>query len=162
MKRSTSPARVLSCGALTLVLAAGACMGTAPRAVPLYPDPEHPRRDDEVGVLTGPIAIIDGKEVADLGRTFALLPGCHTFRLLRTTGDVSTGTGMGYTAPLPQVLISLDVQPAHLYTFDYIVQPFTAPDGKADMGFTDHLPDGSVTAAKMCNGTSLPTPSNVR
>jgi hypothetical protein len=148
---------------LALALAAGAaCMGAAPRAVPLYPDAEHPRRDDEVGVLTGPIAVIDGKEVADLGRTFALLPGCHTFRLQRTTGELGAATGASYTASLPQVMISLDVHPAHTYSFDYIVQPFTAPDGKADMGFTDHFPDGSVTAAKMCNGTPLPTPSNVR
>jgi hypothetical protein len=149
--------------ALALALAAGAaCMGTAPRPVPLYPDPEHARRDDEVGVLTGPIALVDGKEVADLGRTFALLPGCHTFRLLRTMGELGTATGASYTAPLPQVLISIEVQPAHTYSFDYTVQAFTAPDGKADMGFSDHHPDGSVTAAKMCNGTPLPTPSNVR
>src|SRR5690348_4539068 len=93
-------------------LVVASCMAQGSGAYPMYPNPEHPRRDDEVGVLNGPIAVLDGQEVADLGRTFALLPGCHSFRLLRTVGD-SNVSGTGYVASLPQQMLALKIEAGH-------------------------------------------------
>jgi len=147
--------RLLACG--VSVLAAAACMTQGPRAYPLYPDPEHPRPDSEVGILDAPVAVMDGQEVSDKGRTFALPPGCHAFRLLRTIGENGVGTGTGYVATLPQRIFTLDVRPGHSYSFDSNVSPFVASIGSWRCGFSDQVSDGSVTVAHECDGTALPS-----
>ena len=125
---------------------------------------KYPR---EVTVL--PLAVIDGQEVADKGRTFALLPGCHSFRLLRTIGQVSARGGGGYAATLPQRVFSLDVQPGHSYLFHWhypalgsVIHPVYAPDASNSWGIFDHRRDGSARVARACDGSALPPLPNVR
>jgi hypothetical protein len=151
--------RLVACGLSTL--AGAACMTQGPRAYPLYPDPEHPRPDAEVGLLEAPVAIIDGQEVFDKGRIFALLPGCHSFKLLRSIGENGVGTGIGYRATLPQRQFTLDVRPGHSYSFDSSVGPFVAATGSWRWGFSDRPGDGSITAAHECNGAALPALSEL-
>jgi len=140
-------------GVGALVLAS--CMAQGPSAYPLYPNPEHPRRDDEVGVLNGPIAVLDGQEVADLGQTFALLPGCHSFRLLRTMGD-SNMSGAAYVRSLPQQIFALRIESGHFYSFDATVPQFTAPVGSYRFGFSDRGANGSVIEARYCDPATAP------
>ena len=154
IRRPRTLVRVLVCGVSTLTVAA--CMAEGPRAYPLYPDPEQPRPTTEVGVLEAPAAVIDGQDVIDKGRTFALLPGCHRFKLLRSIGEVGIGTGTGYRATLPQRTFTLDVKPGHSYAFDSAVGPFVAATGSWRWGFSDQPGDGSITIARECDGAALP------
>ncbi len=157
-----------------------ACLNRGPRAYPLYPDPAHPRSDAEVGVLNGPMAAIDGRDVADEGQSFALLPGCHSFRLLPTTRKVAQSGGTlaqssrSYVTPLPQQVFSLDVQPGHSYTFDsLIVQPPHSwgfgsvvynQTAHADViwGISARRTDGSATVAHACDGSAFPVLPNTQ
>jgi len=147
--------RLTAAALLSVLLSMPACVSQAPRGYPLYPDPELPRRDDEIGTLDAPVAKIDDRDVADKGRTFSLLPGCHTLRLVPSLSEVNSASGMSYVAPLPQRTYSLNVEAGHFYSFDFIVNPFNAPDGSANYGFADHR-GNSVAAAHTCDGTPLP------
>ena len=159
-------------GAATVTFAG--CLSRGPRAYPLYPDPGHPRSDAEVGVLNGPMATIDGRDVADEGQTFALLPGCHSFRLLPTTRKVAQSGGTlaqsasSYLTTLPQQVFSLDVQPGQSYSFDTLpVQPphswgfgsvvyNRSATYDVIWGISSHRTDGSATVARACDGSPFP------
>jgi len=158
-----------------------ACLNRGPRAYPLYPDPARPRSDAEVGILNGPMAAIDEREVADKGQTFALLPRCHSFRLLPTTrkvnqpggGTLAQSSG-SYVTTLPQQLFSLDVQPGISYSFESVVvqPPHSAgfgsvvrnQDVRYDVawGISARRADGSATVARACDGSAWPVLPNVR
>jgi hypothetical protein len=135
-----------------LSLAAGGCILHGSSPYPLTPDGEE-RPDDQVGVLIGPIAVVDGQSVSDKGRTFALLPGCHSFRLLRTVGQVEANGG-GYVTTLPQKTLSIQVEPGHYYTLETTFYSSSAPVNSGTLGISDHRRDGSVTAALSCRASS--------
>jgi len=137
--------RILSIG---LLLAVGGCLTQSHQAYPLYPGSEP---DDEVGILMGPIAAVDGRDVSDKGKSFALLPGCHSFRLVRTTGHVDN-TGGGYVTTLPQATFEILVQRGHYYTFETTVHDPGGPVGTMSMDIADHQRDGSVSSARGCRG----------
>ena len=59
------------------------------RAYPLYANPEQPRQPQTLARLEGPIATVDGREVASKGTAFELLPGCHVVTLQRKIGQGS-------------------------------------------------------------------------
>src|SRR5438270_11470386 len=69
-----------------LMLAVGGCLTEEQHAYALYPGVELPH--DRVGILMGPIAEVDGRHISGQGKSFALLPGCHTLRLGRTTDQM--------------------------------------------------------------------------
>jgi hypothetical protein len=63
---------------LTLCLVACGAAGQR-RGVPLYPTPAQPLEPNEVALLEGYVAEVDGEELGeeDVGGVFELLPGCH-------------------------------------------------------------------------------------
>jgi len=139
--------RVLS---FALLLAICGCLTQEQHAYPLTPDGE-PRPDHEVGVLMGPIAAVDGRDVSSIkGKSFALLPGCHSFRLLATTGH-SDNVGDWAVISLPQGAFAIRVQAGHSYTFETTMHEPGGPVSTVSMGFADHQRDGSVTRARGCN-----------
>ena len=140
--------RVLSFG---LLLAIGGCLTQEQHAFPLTPDGE-PRPDNEVGILMGPIGAVDGHDVSSIkGKSFALLPGCHSFRFLRTTGSMDNNGG-GYVTTLPQQTFAIIVQAGHSYTFETTWHNPGSPVSDVSMSIADHRRDGSVTAARGCSG----------
>jgi hypothetical protein len=144
---SMKTCRVLSFG---LLLAIGGCLTQEQHAYPLTPDGE-PRPDNEVGILMGPVAAVDGHDVSSIkGKSFALLPGCHSFRLLGTTGHVENNSG-GYITSLPQNTFAILVQAGHYYTFETVEHDNGSPVISVNMSFADHQRDGSVTAARGCH-----------
>jgi hypothetical protein len=132
-----------------LPLVAGCITHTAANAYPLYPDPETPRSNDEIGILNGPIAVVDGRDVSDHGRTFALAPGCHSFRLLAKDGN---GKANGaYIITLPQQTVTFWVRPRHFYAIDIKLRPATGEIGSGSpLTMLDHLPDGTVRPPERC------------
>ena len=138
--------RVVSLG---LSLAVGACIVKSSAPYPLYPD-GNPRPDNQVGILVGPLAVVDGQDVSGRGQTFALLPGCHSFRWLRTTGEVNAGAG--YVTSLPEQTLWISVEPGHSYTFETTLHEVGSPVGSATIGIADRRRDGSMTPARGCGG----------
>jgi len=139
------------------MLSVGACITQGPPPYPLYPNAGQPRPDDQVGVLSGPFAVIDGQEVANKGQVFALLPGCHTLRLVQTTGEVNPGGA--YVTRLPQQTLSFQVEAGHRYFFETTMYGSSGgPVTTGTMAIFDHHPDGSATAALGCGASSTPVP----
>ena len=99
----------------------------------------------------GPIASVDGRDVSGKGKSFALLPGCHSFRLVRTTGQMDN-ISSAYVTTLPQATLSIAVERGHYYTFETTVHDPGGPVGTVSMGIADHDSDGSVTSARGCSG----------
>src|SRR5436190_1922642 len=122
-----------------VLLVLSACI-TPPRAYPLYAGAARERPASEVGTLSGPIAAIDGQDVSEKGR-IALLPGCHSFRLLRRIGQVSLPGG-GYVATLPQQTFTIDVRAGHAYVIETIITPSSGPTGTLEFAASDRAPDG--------------------
>ena len=132
-----------------LLLAVGGCLTEEQHAYPLYPGVERPH--DRVGILMGPIAEVDGRDISGKGKSFALLPGCHTFRLVRTTGQMDN-ISSGYVTTLPQAMLWLMVERGHYYTFETTINDPGGPVNAVSMGFADHQSDGSVKPARGCKG----------
>ncbi len=139
---------------LVASVAAGGCIVKEPAPYPLYPlrPNGEPRANDEVGVLVGPIAVVDGQNVASKGQTFALLPGCHSLRFLKTTGEVNAGAGAAYVASLPQAMLSIAIEAGHYYVFEGTIHDVGSPVASGTVGFTDRGPDGSAAPARGCSG----------
>ena len=133
-----------------VLLVLSACI-TPPRAYPLYAGAAREQPAGEVGTLRGPIAAIDGQDVSDKGRAFALLPGCHSFRLLQKIGQFSLPGG-GYAATLPQQTFTIDVRAGHSYVIETIVTLASGPTGTLELETSDRRPDGTVTHAQTCAG----------
>ena len=131
-----------------LALLAAACITHSPAAYPLYPNSENERPADEIGIVNGPICVIDGQDVSDHGRSFALAPGCHSFRLLAKVGDSASNGAI--VMSLPQQTIRFLVQGGHVYSLDTNVNPATGPEATGSVGFVDHSSDGTVTTAERC------------
>jgi hypothetical protein len=136
---------------LVASVAVGGCIVKEPAPYPLYPG-GAPRSNDDVGVVVGPIAVVDGQEVASKGQTFALLPGCHSLRLLKTTGEVNTSAGGTYVAQLPQETMSIAIERGHYYFFEATLHEVGSPVMSGTIGFSDRDSDGAVTPAHRCRG----------
>jgi hypothetical protein len=134
---------------LTLALGVVAsCIFGGPPAYPLYVNPEHPRAPDEVAVFTGPLAAVDGVDVHDKGRVFALLPGCHAYTFLKEEGHF--GHHGGRLIILPRGEYALMFEAGHTYS----VEPITSGPGGLHT-FTirayDRDPKGNIVLARACS-----------
>lgn len=90
------------------------------RAYPLYPNPEQPRQPETLVRLEGPIAKVDGQEIASIGTAFALLPGCHVVALLRKIGE-SNGNG-AWSADLPPIVYAPQMIGGHSYEIEVVAR----------------------------------------
>ncbi len=82
-----------------------ACIAAPTRGHPLYVS-AAPLRADQVAVLAGYVARVDGRDVAGLGTT-ELLPGCHVVETpdrWSATGRPAMGALVATTGPLTFVL----------------------------------------------------------
>jgi hypothetical protein len=150
MTRSSSRA---ASAALVAALLIPACIAREGRPYALYPNPERARAPQEVARLVGPIGDVDGREVSRLGRSFALLPGCHQVKLARKVGEVNTVSPTGYVATLPpDVTYVLNMQAGHSYEFEVHVR------GNAGPTTTDAFVFGWDRDAQG-HGTSIPEPA---
>jgi len=131
-----------------LLLAIGGCLTEEQHAYPLYPGAERPR--ERVGILMGPIGSVDGQGISGKGKSFALLPGCHSFRFLHTTGQVDNV--VGYVTTMPQGTFAIFVESGHYYTLESTRHDSSGPVGDVSLSIADHKSDGSVTRARGCRG----------
>jgi hypothetical protein len=136
--------------ALGLLLLFAACITHSVDAYPLYPNPETYRPADQVGIINGPIAMLDGQDVSDHGHAFALEPGCHSFKFLERTGAANGATGASYTMRLPQGTYSFWLRPGHYYELEPNIGTISGPTFQGSERIRDRHPDGTVTRAEKC------------
>jgi hypothetical protein len=114
--------------AAAAALLISACIVREGKPYALYPNPGQPRPPQEVARLVGPIGFVDGRDVSRLGKSFALLPGCHEVKLARKVAEVNTVSPTAYVATLPpDVTYVLNMQAAHTYEFEVHVRGNTGP-----------------------------------
>lgn len=89
---------------LPVVSVLAACIAAPTRGHPLYVSPV-PLRTDQVAILAGYVATVDGHDVTGL-RPVELLPGCHvvTTPITWSKGSPTTGLAVSTTGPLTFVL----------------------------------------------------------
>ena len=96
--------------ALVLAVVAGACGTSGP--YPLYPNPKRKRPQAEIALLSGPIGVIDERDVSGKGRVFALLPGCH---IVRTATSVGGGDGEVWSGRMPSLTYAFRMRAGYRY-----------------------------------------------
>ncbi len=90
------------------------------RAYPLYANPEQPRQPQTLARLEGPIATVDGRDVASKGTVFELLPGCHVVTLRHKIGEgVDDGA---WSADLSTIVYAFRMRRGHRYSIDTSVR----------------------------------------
>jgi hypothetical protein len=143
MTRSFSPAA--KAGAILAVLLAPACIVRAGQPHPLYPNPDVARPPAEIARLFGPIAAVDGQDVSRLGKSFALLPGCHIVRLADKVGEISTSNGGGFVGSTGAIF-ALRMKASHAYEIEIQLQQMTGPVGQMTIRAWERSADGTTNS----------------
>jgi len=91
-----------------------ACITGGGQPRPLYPGDARP--PEQVARLFGPIGSVDGQDVSRLGKSFALLPGCHVVRPVSKVAEVDKTAPNAYVARVPPDLTyAFRMQAGHTY-----------------------------------------------
>jgi hypothetical protein len=94
--------------------------------------------------LFGPIGSVDGQDVSHMGKSFALLPGCHTVMLAEKTGQINDLGNGGYVASLPQHAVwAFRMQGGHTYEIAVRLDSQTGPVGPLDIHAWDRDANGA-------------------
>jgi len=145
---------VVGLATAALALVSASCHpGIAARGYPLYPKLGDGPGRDQVSILRGQIAYVDGNGVSDKGTSFELLPGCHVVQLARSVGE-SAGDG-AWSAHLPRFTFAFEMKPAHTYTIDLRFQDTSSMYGRVFVVAQEHAPDGSVVRVPVARGTDI-------
>jgi hypothetical protein len=139
----------VQCLALALGSIAGCIVG-GPPAYPLYTNPEHPRAHDEVAVLAGPLATVDGVNVQDKGGLFALSPGCHSYTFLTSEGQYPGRRPGGNPVLLPRGLYASRLEAGHAYSLDVVPNNLFGQH-RSLMQVYDRDPRGNLVTARACS-----------
>jgi len=117
-----------------------ACVGHV-RPYPLYPDPQVRREPGTVARLTGPVATVDGVDVAGHGNAFDLAPGCHVVTLVSKIGQ--SGNNEAWSVDLPRWVYAFKMSGGHVYSIEHRVQ--VASNRNATVAVSAHERDGNGT-----------------
>jgi hypothetical protein len=103
-------------------------MGATPR--PLYDGPT--RTAQEVAMLSGPVAKVDGVDVSEQGAVFALLPGCHVVTLQSRIGE--GGVSGAWSADVRKQVYAFRMKAGNSYSIDVRLLPGNHSVGTANVG----------------------------
>lgn len=117
-------------GVTTVIALLSACghMGATPR--PLYDGPA--RSAQEVAVLSGPVARVDGVDVSSRAPSFALLPGCHVVTLQSQIGE--GGVSGAWSADIRNPVYAFRMRAGSSYSIDVHLLPGNHSVGTANVG----------------------------
>jgi hypothetical protein len=112
------------------VVLCSACghMGATPR--PLYDGPT--RTAQEVAVLSGPVAKVDGVDVSEQGAVFTLLPGCHVVTLQSRIGE--GGVSGAWSADVRKQVYAFRMKAGNSYVIEVRLLPGNHSVGTANVG----------------------------
>ena len=115
--------RIGALGAL-MVGAAGCIQHETAPAFALYPGPRLAH--DQVALLMGPVASVDGSPVPQNGTTLELLPRCHVVttqtRLLAYDNSTATNAQGEVTGTMPRLIYAMEMRAGHSYVLERQVQ----------------------------------------
>jgi hypothetical protein len=100
------------------------------RTHPLYDGPTLPAQD--VAVLSGPVAKVDGVDVSEQGAVFALLPGCHVVTLQSQIGE--GGVSGAWSADVRKQVYAFRMKAGNSYVIDVRLLPGNHSVGTANVG----------------------------
>lgn len=103
-------------------------MGATPR--PLYDGPT--RTAQEIAMLSGPVAKVDGVDVSEQGAVFALLPGCHVVTLQSQIGE--GGVSGAWSADVRKQVYAFRMKAGNSYVIDVRLLPGNHSVGTANVG----------------------------
>lgn len=127
---------------LVLLLATGCRSVGGTRGYPLFPNSGALPPRDEVALLRGPIATVDGETVSRNGMTFELLPGCHIAILQKNVGE---GTAAGaWAANIGRLVVAFQMKAGHVYTVSSEMQDSSSPVGRVFITARERAPDGQT------------------
>lgn len=136
-------------GVLTLAVATLglACHpGVEAPGVPLYPNGATARLPrNQVALVAGPIAKIDGQEVVDEGGRYELLPGCHVVELDRrmiADGNNLSG-GMYWTGQFPNATYAIHMKAGAHYEIRREIFA-DGQSGRVVLSAREEQPNGAV------------------
>jgi hypothetical protein len=112
---------------------------------PLYPGERLPAAN--VATLYGPIATVDGRDVAGSSASFGayeLLPGCHVVKLLRSFGASSSVEA--WSVSLPELVYAIRMRAAYAYRIDFEHNDTSSPTSKGALVATEQDPGGATRA----------------
>ena len=133
------------------------CIVSGGHPHPLYPGDARPAA--EVARLFGPIAEVDGQDVSRMGKSFALLPGCHIVKLAEKTGEINTLSSGGYVATLPRLTYAFRMRAGLTYEIEVHAEVGSGPTGQITIrawerdergGATQLNPAGSSADVEDC------------
>jgi hypothetical protein len=131
-------------GTLTL-----GCLGSEPPAIALYPNAAVARLPpNQVATLSGTIARVDDRDVAELGGPFELLPGCHVVELTRQipNNGYSLTIGVYFTGQLPVAIFALPMKAGARYVVRRDLVPTgTGMQRRLVFSAREELPGGAGT-----------------
>jgi hypothetical protein len=119
--------RLVSIGAALAL--AQACAHVGASLHPLYGGP--PRPANEVAILSGPIATVDGIDVSDQA-FFSLLPGCHIVVLQSSIGE--GGVSGAWSADIPKHVYAFRMKAGNSYAIKVRLLPGNHGVGTANVG----------------------------
>lgn len=135
---------LLLAGTLTL-----GCLASEAPAIALYPNASVARLPpDQVATLTGTIARVDDRDVAELGGPFELLPGCHVVELTRQVPNngYSLTTGVYFARQLPVAIFALPMKAGARYVVRRDLVPAgTGMQRRLVFSAREELPGGTGT-----------------
>jgi hypothetical protein len=103
-------------------------MGPTPYA--LYPGPALSA--NEVAVLSGPVATVDGVDVSRQGTVFSLLPGCHVVMLQSEIGE--GGVSGAWSEHIRRQAYVFHMRAGNSYVIDVRLLPGNHSVGTANVG----------------------------
>ena len=118
-----------------------ACVGQV-RSYPLYPNPEVRREAGRVAKLTGPVATVDGVNVASKGKFFELAPGCHVVTLLRKIGEGYENAA--WSEDLPKLVFAFKMTAGNVYSIETRHQMGTNQNGSVFVSAVERDGSGMV------------------
>jgi hypothetical protein len=135
--------------ALVFATLALGCLASEPPAIALYPNAAAGRLPPgQVATLAGSIARVDGRDVADLGGPFELLPGCHVVELIRQIPNNGYGLSAGVygTGQLPVAIFALPMKAGARYVLRRDLVPAGNGMGRRlILSAREELPGGAAT-----------------
>jgi hypothetical protein len=136
---STNRRAVTTVAALALVTS---CLTGTSRGHALYPATDPPPKREEVARLAGYVEHVDGQEVASLGSSFELLPGCHIVQTPSEWG--SFGSVGGVIVKTGHLVFALPMQAAHQYVIAIRTTYTSGPVGNAAIEATETDLEGNI------------------
>jgi hypothetical protein len=118
------------------------CAGGGSRGEPLYPTPNGPLPREQVALVGGYVAAVDGHDITGHGLV-EVLPGCHVVTTPKKWGSVGAMSGMTITTG--RLVYAIPMKAGYRYTIDLGGGELHTPTGQIQIVAYEQDPAGNTT-----------------